>query len=252
MSGHRAGHGARTFGATPGRHRAFRQLRTAGLTTRAVSRDLRAVTRNDALDTLRGALARHERLVLPDLREDVVRVATAVLVPLRFDGEVHILLTMRGGALRHHAGEMSFPGGKPEASDGSLLVTALREAEEEIGIARAEVDVLGELSAIPTATSHYILHPFVGMLRGSLPTLAPSDEVARVVEIPIRALADGRVKYRQVPFTWAGREIVAPVFELSDGTVIYGATAYILMEALGVIGPALGIVMPTPTIRAPG
>ncbi len=210
------------------------------------------MTREATLETLRDALARHERMDAPYADEGFARVSTAVLVPLRYDGDVHVLLTKRGGSLRHHAGEMSFPAGKPEPSDGSLMVTALREAEEEIGIVRAEVDLLGELSTIPTATSHYMLHPFLGMLRDELPKLAPSDEVERIVELPIRALVDGRVHVRHVPFTWAGRDIVAPVFELSDGTIIYGATAYILMEALGVIAPALGFTMPTPVIQSPG
>src|SRR5207248_7073217 len=99
----------------------------------------------------------------------------AVLVPLYVgEGEVHAVLTKRRDDLRRHGGEISFPGGRPDFPDEDLRVTALREAEEEIGLRREEVELVGALPPTGTFVTGYRIHPFVGMIRsGHAWTLQP-------------------------------------------------------------------------------
>src|SRR5688572_23584333 len=84
------------------------------------------------------------------------RTAAAVLVPLYLDrGELHAVFTKRRADLRRHAGEISFPGGRRDAGDATLVATALREAEEEIGLAREQVELAGALPPTPTIVTGY-------------------------------------------------------------------------------------------------
>jgi 8-oxo-dGTP pyrophosphatase MutT (NUDIX family) len=135
-----------------------------------------------------------------------------VLVPLFRAPESdapHVVLTRRRADLRRHAGEISFPGGRQDLEDTDLSETALREAEEEIGLPRAAVSMLGELPAISTFATNYLIHPFVGAIPpGQRWRLSPR-EVDAVLELPLRAL----------------RETDAYIL---DGHLIWGATARIL------------------------
>jgi len=89
-----------------------------------------------------------------------------VLVPLLLapPQEPYVVLTRRRADLRRHAGEISFPGGRQDPEDANLMDTALREAEEEIGLPRADVNVLGELPSTSTFATNYLIHPFVGSI----------------------------------------------------------------------------------------
>src|ERR1700761_1556911 len=113
----------------------------------------------DLPDVLRGVLIDAEHAASLDVHG---RIAAAVLVPLYLaDDELHVVLTRRRADLRRHAGEISFPGGRQDPEDPDLRSTALREAEEEIGLPRESVDVLGELSPVSTFVTGYLIHPFV-------------------------------------------------------------------------------------------
>src|SRR5258706_12151143 len=115
----------------------------------------------DVLASLRSALAAPRPRPAP---QD--GVAAAVLVPMfERDGAFHLLYTTRSAALPQHPGQVAFPGGRhAPVRDGSLLVTALRETEEEIGVRPADVDVLGALDAIHTFSSNFLITPFVGRI----------------------------------------------------------------------------------------
>ncbi len=200
------------------------------------------------LEDLRRALAAHELVPSSEVIPGIVRREAAVLVPVRVGPSPSVLLTARGEGLREHAGELCFPGGKPEDTDADLARTALREAHEEIGLAPSNVQLVGPLSPVPTATSAYRLNPFVGAItERAASSWSLSPEVARVVDLPLDAAASGAVRFCVTLFPWRGAEHPTPFFETRDGAVVYGATAYVLWELFSVLAP-LGYALPEPAI----
>lgn len=115
----------------------------------------------------------------------------SVLVPLvlREDG-LTILLTQRTAHLTNHGGQISFPGGRAEATDTSPIDTALRETEEEVGLARRHVDVIGILPNYHTGTG-YCVTPVVGLIAPPFELRADPSEVAEIFEVPLAFLMDG-------------------------------------------------------------
>jgi len=152
-----------------------------------------------------------------------------VLVPLYLDkSDLHAVFTRRRDDLRRHAGEISFPGGRQDFPDEDLRVTALREAEEEIGLPREDVELIGALSPTGTFVTGYRIHPFVGVIRrGHAWTLQP-DEVDEVLELSLRALVEGYANKRLLR---RGVPIKTPTYTVGDNFV-WGATARIVEELL--------------------
>lgn len=143
-------------------------------------------------------------------------------------GEPHAVFIRRRTDLRSHAGEISFPGGRRDPDDADLRDTALREAEEEIGLSRAQVSLLGGLAPVSTFVTNYEIHPFVGLIPAGLAWTASPAEVDAVLELSLSALDAGRTRTR------VQRRGIA--FEtdayIVDGHVIWGATARILDSLL--------------------
>jgi len=148
---------------------------------------------------------------------------------LAADEEPHAVFTRRGTGLRRHAGEISFPGGRRDPGDGDLSETALREAEEEIGLARTEVRLLGELEPTPTWVTNYVIHPYVGLIAAGKRWEVSPEEVDAVLELPLRALRESRTQTR---LQRRGIEFETDAYVV-DGHVIWGATARILENLLG-------------------
>lgn len=164
------------------------------------------------------------------------QVPAAVLVPLyAHDGELRVVLTRRRAELRRHAGEISFPGGRRDPEDATLRDTALREAEEEIGLAREAVSVVGALERTSTFLTNYAIHPFVGLLDGERAWRASAHEVETVLEPSLRDVRAGRTRAR-VERRGIAFEADAYVF---DGELVWGATARILDGLLERIGSLL-------------
>lgn len=162
----------------------------------------------------------------------------SVLVPLLTgDDELRVLLTRRSPDLSKHAGEYSFPGGRPEPDDASALATALREAHEEVGVAADLVEIIGQLPVTSTHVTGYAITPFVGVIN------APPDWVAQVSEVAEMEeprLVDLLVSREVHTFERAGGVAVdMPVFPLGPDRAVWGATARILDELLARIAPAL-------------
>ena len=154
-------------------------------------------------DELRGLLLSPEEAAALDVHG---RIDAAVLVPLYVhDGELHAVFTKRREDLRRHAGEISFPGGRQDIDEEDLRTTALREAEEEIGLPRDAVELVGALQPTPTVVTNYAIYPFVGADRAR-PPLAPvrGRGGARCIELSLPALRAGferrRLVRRGVPF----------------------------------------------------
>jgi 8-oxo-dGTP pyrophosphatase MutT (NUDIX family) len=148
------------------------------------------------------------------------------LVPLFFaaPSEPHVVLTRRRADLRRHAGEISFPGGRRDPGDVDLRETALREAEEEIGLERAAVEVRGELPAVSTFVTGYLIHPFVGVVPAGQVWQASPEEVAEVLELPLAALREGRTRTQMER---RGFTFETDAYVVGDA-LIWGATARIL------------------------
>ena len=167
------------------------------------------------------------------MSERAEQVLAAVLVPLFRDpdGELRLVLTKRRADLRRHAGEISFPGGRRDPSDNDLSETALREAEEEIGLPRADARVIAALTPTSTFATNYMIHPFVAMLAhdpGPRTWRASEREVETVLEPLLASLsrARGSTVISRRGFTF---ETDAYMF---DGQVVWGATARIIDDLL--------------------
>jgi 8-oxo-dGTP pyrophosphatase MutT (NUDIX family) len=175
-------------------------------------------------DHLERVLLAPEDAIALDVRG---RTDAAVLVALYLDhGQLHAVLTERRADLRRHAGEVSFPGGRRDESDGDLRETALREAHEEIGLPPEAVDLVGALQPTPTIATGYAIYPFVGLIEpGQAWELSP-NEVAEVLELPLAALRAGygrrRLMRRGIP--------IRTDTYVVDGKLIWGATARILAD----------------------
>lgn len=162
----------------------------------------------------------------------------AVLVPLFvLDGEPRAVFTKRHADMRSHPGEISFPGGRREPQDADLCATALREACEEIGLAREEVVVLGALQPTSTIVTGFAVYPFVGAIApGQAWSPAPA-EVERVLELSLRELAASHARRRLVSRGMAVRTDTYCVEE----HLIWGATARMVTDLLARAGPLMGI-----------
>jgi 8-oxo-dGTP pyrophosphatase MutT (NUDIX family) len=158
-------------------------------------------------------------------------IQAAVLVPLFLagaDGEPHVVLTRRRADLKRHAGEISFPGGRRDDEDADLSETALREAEEEIGLPRTEVRLLGQLPPTSTFATNYVIHPFVGLIPEGLAWQLSPREVDAVLELPIQGLREGRTRTR---LERRGISFETDAYVLDDH-LVWGATARILQGLL--------------------
>jgi 8-oxo-dGTP pyrophosphatase MutT (NUDIX family) len=156
-------------------------------------------------------------------------VAAAVLVPLyRADGRTFVVLTRRRADLRRHAGEVSFPGGRRDPGDADLSDTALREAEEEIGLPRSAAQLLGELPVTSTFVTGYLIHPFVATIPPGLAWQLSPREVDSVLELALDDVRAGRtvttLERRGITFQTDAYVI--------DEHLIWGATARILEHLL--------------------
>lgn len=156
--------------------------------------------------------------------------ASAVLVPLFYNqGQYHVLLTERSEEVNFHKGQVCFPGGTREPSDSSLLQTALREAEEEIGLRAQDVEILGEFDDSLTLTSDYIISPFVAFIPHPYPLKADGREIREIFSVPLSFLMD-EANFKQDSYEY-----------VYDGHIIWGATARILKQLIDLLRSESGL-----------
>jgi 8-oxo-dGTP pyrophosphatase MutT (NUDIX family) len=163
----------------------------------------------------------------------------AVLVPVLLEPEgARLVYTVRRDDLPDHAGQISFPGGSVEPGDGSLLETALREAEEEIDLRPSLVEVIGELEEMYIPPSNFRVSPFVGLLPPEAQLVMAPDEVEAIFTVSLDELMDPET-FRKVPWARDGRDYVVPAFAVEDSNTrrnIWGATAAITAALLVRLG----------------
>ena len=162
-------------------------------------------------------------------------VVAAVLIPLYLsNGDLHAVFTKRNADLRRHAGEISFPGGRRD-EDEALRNTALREAEEEIGLAARDVEIVGALPPTGTIVTNYAVYPFVGLIEPGSRFRPNPIEVDAVVELALPALVAGFERKRLIR---RGVPIKTDTYTV-EGNFIWGATARIVGTLLDRLRPLL-------------
>ena len=173
--------------------------------------------------------ARHNRWPTEDTGHDGKRLtAAAVLVPLVSHSRgMTVLLTRRTDTLRDHAGQISFPGGRKQASDGSPEATALRETEEEIGLPPDRFEIAGRMNAHDTGTGYRVM-PVVGLLAPPFEVVPDPREVAEVFEVPLYFVLDP-ANHRFETRIRHGSEQQFAVLPYKD-RYIWGLTARLLKE----------------------
>ncbi|MDX1412726.1 MAG: CoA pyrophosphatase [Candidatus Promineifilaceae bacterium] len=165
----------------------------------------------------------------PAERTGDVRLGGVMLLLYLEEGELYTILTRRRDDLNSHAGQMSFPGGQRDDGE-TLLMTALRETEEEVGILASDLEVLGQLSTLYIPPSDFEVHPFVAWVKnGRRPQFSPNpQEVAEIVEMPISSLFNPSYRGEE-PWEIRGLTISVPFYRAGDYKV-WGATAMIISE----------------------
>ncbi len=156
---------------------------------------------------------------------------SAVLALIYPKAEVlHALLMLRPTYDGVHSAQVSFPGGKREVEDPSLLHTALREFQEETGAETSKVDVLGALSPVYIPPSRMLVTPFVGYAERIGPWIPDPTEVARLIEVPLSTLLRADIlKRKQQYIQVMGGSVEIPYFDV-DGETVWGATALMIAE----------------------
>jgi len=164
------------------------------------------------------------------------RTDAAVLVPLYLERRrLHAVFTKRHDDLRRHPGEISFPGGRYDEGEQDLRATALREAQEEIGLPPDAVEIVGALQPTPTIATGYAVYPFVGLIEPGRAWTPSLREVSEVLELKLTDLLAGYGRRRLIR-----RGVPIRTDTYVDGDhLIWGATARILADLFDRIGPLL-------------
>ncbi|ETW98573.1 MAG: hypothetical protein ETSY1_18260 [Candidatus Entotheonella factor] len=162
------------------------------------------------------------------------RKLAGVLAPLYVhEGEYRMVFTKRSDRMLHHRGQISFPGGGHESADGSLLDTALRESDEEIGLNPDHVTVLGQLDDLLTTGSNYLIRPYVGLIPYPYPFELDKRETDYLIEVPLHFLRQNNPPC-QITREHEGRVVESFFFDY-EGHVIWGATGKILKRFLDLL-----------------
>ncbi len=168
--------------------------------------------------------------------EDGLKPAAVMVLLYRKQDAYCILLNKRSEGVEYHKGEISFPGGASDPEDAGPLDTALRETEEEMGISRTDVKVLGEMDEVATR-SRFLVRVFAGTIDYPYDFNPSADEIAEVLEFPITALRDPNS--RRVETHWQQGEAVNTCSYAYREHLVFGATARILQQFLGFLDDEL-------------
>lgn len=187
------------------------------------------MTVEELADLTRRRLGARSRRVL----QPGTLVPAAVLIPIVDRTEPYLVFVKRTERVNHHKGQVSFPGGTVDRRDATLLDAALRECEEEIGLAPSAVEPLGALDDTETIATPFVITPFVGLVREAPVWKPDGEEIERVIEVPFAALF-ARGSYRVE--MWERDGVTRPIhFFDYEGETIWGATARILAHYLDLL-----------------
>lgn len=187
----------------------------------------------DIASLLYTRLTERQRDVDPAHADQATRRA-GVLVPLFLhQAEYHLLYTLRPTSIGTHSGEVAFPGGRYQQEDASLMHTALREAEEEVGLKPEDVTILGPLDDLRTRSTNYLVTPYVGLVPPAYPYRPDPKEVAEIFSVPLAFLQDPHNHSDEI---WEHEgERIPIVTHHYQGYTIWGATQRMTQNLLEVL-----------------
>lgn len=174
------------------------------------------------------SIARLQKLMRFSSHDDA-RQSSVLILLYPLEGKTGLVLMLRPEYGGIHSGQISLPGGKHEETDESLIYTALREAQEEIGIDPTQVQILGQLTEIYIPPSNFMVTPIVGHLASQPRFTADPKEVAKIIEIRLDDLLDEKNRQMKKMKLSLGFSLKVPSYYINDN-IIWGATAMILSE----------------------
>ena len=194
-------------------------------------------------ETLRGDLSgleAHQKMLPPGRRlkthQDEISLvkASSVLLLLFPEGEqIYICLIKRPSTMTHHPGQISFPGGKVEKEDHSAEMTALREAQEEVGVNPSFIQILGKLTELYVEVSKFLIHPFLAWADQKPEFLLNTDEVEELILFPLTDFIANETILETELNTFSG--LLRVKYYPFNSEIIWGATAMILSELIEII-----------------
>jgi 8-oxo-dGTP pyrophosphatase MutT (NUDIX family) len=174
-------------------------------------------------------LFRQELLNKIDYNSYQPKKAAVLMLIYPKNAETHLVLIVRNSYPGVHSSQIAFPGGKVELEDESLAHTALREAEEEIGVNRTHIEIVKSFTEVYIPPSNFLVSPFLGVCQNELKFVLQEDEVAGIIELSLRDfLDDNNVVIRKLNTSYAN-EIDIPAFLVKEH-IVWGATAMMMSE----------------------
>lgn len=155
----------------------------------------------------------------------------SVLIALTDSDDPHVILTKRAAGLSTHGGEIAFPGGRYDLTDPDLLFTALREAHEEVGLQPDDVEILSPLGQVMSKHNLQVT-PWVGIVPQSIQLTPSPDEIDSIFTVPLRFFLEDR-RHHTDEIRFKGKTNFVPAYEY-EGHIIWGLTAYMLIELLNI------------------
>lgn len=157
------------------------------------------------------------------------KAATLALFYPTFENKTNLILILRKTYKGVHSAQVGFPGGKIEPGDKTMIETALRETEEEIGVSREDVEILGELTEVYIPPSNFFVQPYVGITKTTPVFVGEEKEVEALIEVNLDDFLDDDCLTTEILSTSYLEKLEVPAFRLNDN-IVWGATAMILSE----------------------
>jgi 8-oxo-dGTP pyrophosphatase MutT (NUDIX family) len=185
------------------------------------------------IERIRDSLKDYKPRIIDDAGSGYAQAS--VLIPLfNRDGHYNVIFTKRTSMVEHHKGQISFPGGAVDREDGSLEDTAYREAYEEIGLLKKDVEMLGRIDDELAVVSSFIIHPFVGKVPWPYNFEINADEVDSLIFIPLYVFMDETAGHKKDFVLVDGYPYHGTNYQY-NGSIVWGATARIMEKFISII-----------------
>lgn len=179
-------------------------------------------------------LERIDALINVDYSSKNPRIAAVMMLLYPKNGETHLVLIVRNTYVGVHSAQIAFPGGKYEVSDLDYAFTALRETQEEVGVAPENIQIIRAFTPMYIPPSNFEVHPFLGVCNEEICFVPDPSEVAGIIELPLSTFLDDSILVETILSTSYADKIKVPAFEI-DTKIVWGATAMILSELKDVL-----------------